>query len=86
MAIIRGNRVITPTPEEPLESGDELLFVALPEAESAIRSAVIARLPHAASEITEESRVGLLDRRQALVGRDRASPQSRRNAVHGAAL
>ena len=41
VAIIRGQRVITPTPEEPLESGDELLFVALPEAEAAIRSAVI---------------------------------------------
>jgi trk system potassium uptake protein len=41
VAIIRGQRVITPTPEEPLESGDELLFVALPEAEAAIRGAVI---------------------------------------------
>jgi trk system potassium uptake protein TrkA len=41
VAIIRGPRVITPTPEEPLESGDELLFVALPEAEAAIRRAVI---------------------------------------------
>ena len=41
MAIVRGQRVITPTPEEPLEAGDELLFVALPEAEAAIRSAVI---------------------------------------------
>jgi trk system potassium uptake protein TrkA len=41
VAIVRGQRVISPTPEEPLESGDELLFVALPEAESAIRSAVI---------------------------------------------
>ena len=41
VAIIRGSRVITPTPEEPLESGDELLFVALPEAEAAIRTAVV---------------------------------------------
>jgi trk system potassium uptake protein len=41
VAIIRGQRVISPTPEEPLESGDELLFVALPEAEAAIRSAVV---------------------------------------------
>lgn len=40
VAIIRGTRVITPTPEEPLEAGDELLFVALPETEAAIRSAV----------------------------------------------
>ena len=34
--------MITPTPEEPLEAGDELLFVALPEAEDALRSAVLA--------------------------------------------
>ncbi len=38
VAIVRGDRVITPTPEEPLEAGDELLFVALPEAEPAIRA------------------------------------------------
>lgn len=41
VAIIRGQRVISPTPDEPLESGDELLFVALPEAEAAIRGAVL---------------------------------------------
>ena len=40
VAIIRNQRVITPTPDEPLEPGDELLFVALPEAEPAIRQAV----------------------------------------------
>jgi trk system potassium uptake protein TrkA len=42
VAIIRGGRVITPTPDEPLEPGDELLFVALPDAEPAIRRAVCA--------------------------------------------
>jgi trk/ktr system potassium uptake protein len=42
VAIVRGPRVITPTPEEPLEPGDELLFVALPETEPAIRSSVCA--------------------------------------------
>ncbi len=42
VAIIRGSRVIVPTPDEPLEPGDELLFVALPEAEPAIRKAVCA--------------------------------------------
>jgi trk system potassium uptake protein TrkA len=42
VAIIRASRVITPTPDEPLEPGDELLFVALPEAEPAIRAAVCA--------------------------------------------
>jgi trk system potassium uptake protein TrkA len=42
VAIVRGSRVIVPTPEEPLEAGDELLFVALPEAEPAIRQSVCA--------------------------------------------
>lgn len=42
VAIVRGNRVIVPTPEEPLEPGDELLFVALPESEPAIRKSVCA--------------------------------------------
>jgi trk system potassium uptake protein TrkA len=41
VGIVRGKRVITPTPEEPLEAGDELLFVALPEAESALRRSVL---------------------------------------------
>lgn len=42
VGIVRGRRVITPTPEEPLEAGDELLFVALAEAEEALRDAVLA--------------------------------------------
>jgi trk system potassium uptake protein TrkA len=42
VAIIRASRVLVPTPDEPLEPGDELLFVALPEAEPAIRKAVCA--------------------------------------------
>jgi trk system potassium uptake protein TrkA len=42
VAIVRGARVVTPTPEEPLEPGDELLFVALPDTEPAIRKAVCA--------------------------------------------
>jgi trk system potassium uptake protein TrkA len=41
VGIVRGRRVITPTPEEPLEAGDELLFVALPEAEDALRRSVL---------------------------------------------
>ena len=41
VAIVRDQRVIAPTPEEPLEPGDELLFVALPETEAAIRHVVI---------------------------------------------
>ncbi len=42
VAIVRGARVITPTPDEPLEPGDELLFVALPETEPAILESVCA--------------------------------------------
>src|SRR5579875_4087752 len=41
VAIVRGRRVITPTPEEPLETGDELLFVALPQAEESLRRAIL---------------------------------------------
>jgi trk system potassium uptake protein TrkA len=41
VGIVRGRRVITPTPEEPLEAGDELLFVALPEAEPALRRSML---------------------------------------------
>jgi trk system potassium uptake protein len=41
VAIVRGSRVIGPSPEEPLEPGDELLFVALPETEAAIRKSVV---------------------------------------------
>jgi trk system potassium uptake protein TrkA len=42
VAIVRGARVITPSPEEPLEAGDELLFVALPEVEEALQRSVLA--------------------------------------------
>jgi trk system potassium uptake protein TrkA len=41
VAIVRGRRVITPTPEEPLEPGDELLFVASPDSEEPLRRAVL---------------------------------------------
>ncbi len=40
VTIVRGSRVITPTPDEPLEPGDELLFVAVPEVEEQVRYAV----------------------------------------------
>src|SRR5690349_6740622 len=43
VGIVRGRRVISPTPEEPLEAGDELLFVALPEAEEPLRRSVLPR-------------------------------------------
>ena len=36
VAIIRDTRVITPSPDDSLESGDELMFVASPDQESAL--------------------------------------------------
>ena len=36
VAIIRDTRVIAPTPDDPLEAGDELLFVATQEQETAL--------------------------------------------------
>jgi trk system potassium uptake protein TrkA len=46
VSIVRGRRVITPGPEEPLEAGDELLFVTLPEIEPDLRRAVLAGDAH----------------------------------------
>jgi trk system potassium uptake protein TrkA len=40
VTILRGDRVIVPQPEDPLESGDELLFVATSDVEPEIRSAL----------------------------------------------
>ena len=37
VAIVRGSRVVIPSPEEPLEDGDELLFVAVQDAETDLR-------------------------------------------------
>lgn len=38
VAILREDRVIAPTPDDPLEVGDELLFVAIAEQEQALSS------------------------------------------------
>ncbi len=40
VTILRGGRVIVPQPDDPLEGGDELLFVAAGEAEDELRRAV----------------------------------------------
>lgn len=40
MTILRGDRVIVPQPEDPLEPGDELLFVATSDVEPEIRTAL----------------------------------------------
>jgi len=41
VTIVRGSRVIAPSPEEPIEPADELLLVALPEAEPQVRAAIL---------------------------------------------
>jgi trk system potassium uptake protein TrkA len=38
VTILRGQRVILPEPDQPLEGGDELLFVAAPDVEAELRS------------------------------------------------
>ena len=40
VTILRGGRVIVPQPDEPLEPGDELLFVAAPQVEREVRDAL----------------------------------------------
>jgi len=40
VTILRGGRVIVPQPDEPLEPGDELLFVASTEVEDDVREAL----------------------------------------------
>ena len=37
-AILRGERVITPSPDEPLEAGDELLFITHGEVEADLKA------------------------------------------------
>jgi trk system potassium uptake protein len=44
VAIVRGSRVVVPLPDEPLEAGDELLFVAVQSAEPELRKAVCGEL------------------------------------------
>jgi trk system potassium uptake protein TrkA len=41
VTILRGQRVIVPEPDQPLEGGDELLFVAAPEVENELRSLML---------------------------------------------
>ena len=37
-AVLRGERVITPSPDEPLEAGDELLFVTHADVEEQLQA------------------------------------------------
>ena len=41
VAILRGKRVLVPTPDDPLESGDELIFVCTSDAEEPVRAVVL---------------------------------------------
>lgn len=43
VTILRGPRVIVPQADEPLEGGDELLFVSVPDAEAELRDLLLAR-------------------------------------------
>ena len=42
-AILRGERVITPSPDEPLEAGDELLFVTHGDIEEELQQTMRGR-------------------------------------------
>jgi trk/ktr system potassium uptake protein len=41
VAILRGKRVLVPSADDPLEAGDELVFVVSAEVESAVRSVIL---------------------------------------------
>ena len=41
VAILRGKRVLVPTPDDPLEAGDELVFVCTAEVEDTVRSVIL---------------------------------------------
>jgi trk system potassium uptake protein len=41
LTILRGPRVIVPQADEPLEGGDELLFVAVTEVEAELRQLLL---------------------------------------------
>jgi len=41
VAIVRGKRVLTPGPDDPVEAGDELIFVCTSEVEEQVRSVVL---------------------------------------------
>ena len=41
VAILRGKRVLVPTPDDPLEAGDELIFVVTSEVEDQVRTVIL---------------------------------------------
>src|SRR2546430_349765 len=46
VAILRGGRVIVPTPDDPLEGGDEMLFVAVQDVEPELRRLLLGTEVH----------------------------------------
>jgi trk system potassium uptake protein len=47
VTILRGKRVLVPTPDDPLEAGDELIFVCTAEVEDQVRSVILGSGPAA---------------------------------------
>jgi trk system potassium uptake protein len=45
VAILRGKRVLVPTPDDPLEAGDELIFVCTSEVEDQVRAVILGAGP-----------------------------------------
>jgi trk system potassium uptake protein TrkA len=41
VAVLRGKRVLVPTPDDPLEAGDELVFVCTTEVEDSVRAVIL---------------------------------------------
>jgi trk system potassium uptake protein TrkA len=41
VAVLRGRRVLVPTPDDPLEAGDELVFVVTSEMEETVRAVIL---------------------------------------------
>src|SRR4029453_14191521 len=46
VAILRGKRVVAPTPDDPLEAGDELIFVCTAEVEDSVRAVILGAAAH----------------------------------------
>jgi trk system potassium uptake protein len=45
VTILRGKRVLVPTPDDPLEAGDELIFVCTSEVEDQVRAVILGAGP-----------------------------------------
>lgn len=41
VGIVRGKRVLVPSPDDPVEAGDELVFVCVPEVENEVRRVIL---------------------------------------------